>query len=381
MSIFHYSIDYLKSSYLVLFICVCLFIAPSPALSLETSTNGLIGFASVNADGVNGTTGGQGGEIVRPGSYGEFSKAASGSTKRIIEINKKFSGSDIQVGSNKTIIGVSDAALITGFGLQISGQSNIIIKNIRFDEGGTDAINITGKAHHVWIDHCSFRKYKDGLVDIKHGASYITVSWSHFQNHHKSCLLGHSNGSKNEDVGKLKVTYHHNWFDGTGSRHPRVRFGEAHVFNNYYVGNGYGIASTCDAKVLVEANYFKDVGNPTLVGYASSWDGELVERDNIYKSSGKPETKGNAFEASTYYTYKLDAANNIPDIVMKGAGAGKTAPITSLSYPKLYSEAPSLTPKKRGPIVMFQKPASRLVVLFRDQYYRLDGKSLPKQVK
>ncbi|GAA4219775.1 pectate lyase [Streptosporangium album] len=28
-------------------------------------------------------------------------------------------------------------------------------------------------------------------------------------------LLGHSDGNGGEDIGHLRVTYHHDWFDGT----------------------------------------------------------------------------------------------------------------------------------------------------------------------
>ena len=84
-------------------------------------------------------------------------------------------------------------------------------------------------------------------------------------------LLGHSDDNASQDIGHLRVTYHHNWFDGSGTRHPRVRFGNpVHVYNNYYFNNEYGVASTMDAGVLVEGNYFENVDGPTLVGYADS---------------------------------------------------------------------------------------------------------------
>jgi pectate lyase len=33
----------------------------------------------------------------------------------------------------------------------------------------------------------------------------------------------------------------------------------------YYRNNDYGVASTCDAEVLVEGNYFQNVDDPTLI--------------------------------------------------------------------------------------------------------------------
>jgi hypothetical protein len=95
-----------------------------------------------------------------------------------------------------------------------------------------------------------------------------------------------------------------------------------HVYNNYCRNNDYGVASTCDAKVLVEGNYFQNVDDPTLVGYGSSWDGELEQRDNLFSGSGSPETRG--FVSIPSYGYTLDTANSIPNIVSNDAEANGT---------------------------------------------------------
>ena len=52
-----------------------------------------------------------------------------------------------------------------------------------------------------------------GYVDIIRESNYITVSWNHFHNHDLTSLVGHDD-NYTADRGKLKVTYHHNWFDG-----------------------------------------------------------------------------------------------------------------------------------------------------------------------
>jgi pectate lyase len=72
-------------------------------------------------------------------------------------------------------------------------------------------------SHHVWIDHNDLAQGFDGLIDIKRGSSYITVSWDHTRHHTKNMLLGHDDGNSPPDVGRLKVTYHHNWLDNTPS--------------------------------------------------------------------------------------------------------------------------------------------------------------------
>jgi pectate lyase len=103
-----------------------------------------------------------------------------------------------------------------------------------------------------------------------------------------------------------------------------VRFGQVHVFNNYYTSNvEYGVASTMEADVLVEGNYFLNVLFPAFVGFADSGPGDLVERFNLYANSGVPQTRGAAFEASQYYQYSLAPASSVPDLVMSQAGAGK----------------------------------------------------------
>ena len=284
-----------------------------------------IGFASVSALGLDGTTGGAGGPTVTVTNSDDFSDYISRDGPYVIRLAGSINLSGMKkVRSDKSIIGLGLDAVIKRGGLNLSDVSNIIIQNITFTDASDDSINLQTYTHHVWIDHCDLSNGFDGLLDIKRGSDYVTVSWNRFSNHSKTSLLGHSDDNASQDVGRLKITYHHNWFDGTSGRHPRVRFSElCHVFNNYYVDNSYGIASTCDAKVLVEGNYFKNVDDPTHVGYGSSWDGDLVERDNVFVGSGSPETRGSVPEASSYYSYKPDNAADIPRIVTAGAGVGE----------------------------------------------------------
>ena len=234
----------------------------------------------------------------------------------------------VRVKSNKTIVGVGSDAAIRGGGFRIAKVSNIIIRNLSINHcEPEDAISIEAGAHHIWVDHCDLSESADELLSIKQGSDLITVSWNHFHNHHKTCLLGHGDDEKirSIDRGHLRVTYHHNFFDGTQTWHPRVRFADGvHVFNNYFKNNVSGVAAVMDAGVLVEGNVFENVPQPTHTRYGNSPDpGRLVERDNVYIKSGKPEVRGTVAEPRTAYPYTLDKPAGIAESVGQGAGVGK----------------------------------------------------------
>lgn len=291
------------------------------------------GFASVSALGVNGTTGGEGGMEITVTNAADFLTYAQSDDTLIIWVAGTIELTDMErVYSNKSVIGVGDLGVINGGGLDVFGGSNIIIRNLLFQNSSDDAIDVQHEGHHIWIDHNDLTSAYDGLCDIKHGSDYITVSWNKFYNHRKTCILGHSDNNGAQDSTHLLVSYHHNWFNGTFSRHPRVRFsGLTHVYNNYYNNNDYGIASTMEAKVLVENNYFYMVKDPTLVGYASSGPGFLVQTGNIFDNcTHAPEDSGTV--PFPPYVYQLDSASIIPAIVQ--AGAGRAGFITSIENRK-----------------------------------------------
>ncbi len=311
----------------LLAVCVCFSLQAGNAISQSNTPDG---WASVNLLGQNGTTGGDGGTIVTVTNAAEFLSYIQRLGPHVIRVIGTITlNSMVNVQSHKTIVGVGSNGVITGGGLNISKVSNVIIRNLLFEKSLDDAVNIEDGAHHVWVDHCDFTGAFDGLLDIKRGADFVTVSWNKFYNHQKTCLLGHDDNNGLQDAGHLRVTYHHNWFNGTTERHPRVRFSAlTHVYNNYYIGNSYGVASTMNAEVLVEGNYFKNVGNPTHVGFAASGPGDLVERNNVYDNCpNPPQTRGEV--PNPPYVYSSDNAADIPAKLQSRAGrAGYIEPIT-----------------------------------------------------
>jgi len=267
---------------------------------------------------------------------------------------------DVKDVSNLSFIG-TDSFVMDRIGIFCVRASNIIIRNINFQQpkanNGADAVSMQG-CDGVWVDHCTFtslnqtKDYEDGSTDVTHGSKNVTVSWCRYIKTQKSCLVGHSN-SQSSDT-QITATFHHNWFDNSSSRHPRVRFGQAHVYNNLYDGcTTYGAGSAYGAKVLVEYNYFDGVQLPTdICTYPAKESGEsnlqgsvagyLYPTKNIYVNrpakakdpyplSNVKYTKynGSTIEPLTYadfkpaYDYTVTAAEDVPALVKANAGYGK----------------------------------------------------------
>lgn len=185
---------------------------------------------------------------------------------------------DIAEQGDLTFIGENGVTF--NFGINVKRSFNVIIRNISLHSYGDDGVNIGyPETHHIWVDHCTFghpttypsnSEIPDGTSEVKDGASFVTISWCKYQNHHKTCLLGHSDNNGATDRGRLKVTYFANYFFSTNSRHPRTRFGTVHVLNNMYEnvgrgrngGFGYGIGASNESQVWAEGNFFLDTRWP-----------------------------------------------------------------------------------------------------------------------
>lgn len=164
----------LKFSFYHLFVCVLFLFQVNIAYPQSSSPEG---FALVNALGQNGTTGGAGETVVTVTNAAQFLDYIGRSGAYIIEVNGTISLSGMEsVQSNKTIIGVGTNGIISGGGLHLSEVSNIIIRNLIFQGSSDDTINVQTESHHIWIDHCDLTNANDGLIDIKRGSDYITVS-------------------------------------------------------------------------------------------------------------------------------------------------------------------------------------------------------------
>jgi pectate lyase len=334
---------------------------------------GLVGFASLNAMGQNGTTGGSGGPRVQVTTLAELVHYSQTNTPLMVEVmndidlsplanaNQGFPTNyptgEILVNSNKTLYSKYGAAIRRGslrIGKGPNGKHNIIIRNLKFrdlwvldpsgayDQYGWDCISIEAGSHHVWVDHCDFEQVYDGMVDIKGGSDFVTVSWNVFRLQKKCSLVGASDSASAAatDRGHLNVTFHHNWYDRVEERIPRMRFGNAHVFNLYCnILGGRGIQSTAEAATLVENVYFfqprsgsrptvEENGGPT--GTVKVVNSTIVNLPGVnvqFRQFGESNFTFNApFAGPTPpYPYTLDPTGDVPNVVTNQAGVGKIA--------------------------------------------------------
>ncbi|KAI5673012.1 hypothetical protein M9H77_13376 [Catharanthus roseus] len=118
-----------------------------------------------------------------------------------------------------------------------------------------DGIDIFSSSN-IWIDHCYLARCTDGLIDVIHGSTAITISNNYFTQHDKVMLFGHDD--KNIEDKGIRVTVAFNHFgSGLVQRMPRVRLGYAHVANNRYdAWEMYAIGGSANPTIFSEGNYF-----------------------------------------------------------------------------------------------------------------------------
>lgn len=310
--------------------------APAAPAPFDTAP---VGWAAVPDLGSEGTTGGDGGEVVEVKTTAELVAQAKRAGPRVILVNGVVGdGGRVGIASNLSVIGLPGAEFHGG--LRVSGSVNVVIRNLKIVgnncsdspedcSGGADALSIGDSAHHVWVDHCDISDGSDGNLDVNDGADYVTISWTKFSysglrpgGHQFSNLVGSSDNEPG-DAGHLRVTYHHVWWgEHIRERMPRVRYGAVHVFNSLYTskGNSYCIGVGAFANVLTEANVFFEVRDPIESSSYSNDQSVVVSRENLYVgASGENQDRGSAVFVPPY-TYALDEVRSVKSAVENGAG-------------------------------------------------------------
>lgn len=275
-----------------------------------------------------------------------------------------------------TIEGVGNDAVANGWGIRLKNATNCEVSNIGFmncssSEG--DNIGLQQGNKYIWVHNCDMfygnpgsdadQAKGDGALDCKK-SNYITFSYNRFWDNGKCNLLGLSEGSTD-----YYITYHHNWYDHSDSRHPRCRYYNAHVYNNYFDGNAkYGIGASLKSNIFAENNYFRHTNKPMLTkgqgtdsadntfedssaGMIKAYGNVFAEKSSkfsyvtyqenntefdAYEASSRDEqvpssvtakvggtTYRNFDTASDFYAYTPDAANDVPTVVTGQYGAGR----------------------------------------------------------
>lgn len=277
-----------------------------------------------------------------------------------------------------TLEGIGDDATLRGFGLLLRNAANVELRNFAIMRCMDDCVSIDTDNKFIWVHHLDFfygqkgsdadQVKGDGTTDIKGDSQYITVAYNHYFDSGKSSLCGMTSES-----GPNYIDYHHNWFDHSDSRHPRVRTMSVHVWNNYYDGCAkYGVGATSGSSVFVESNYFRATKDPMLISqqgtdakgggtFSGETGGMIKSYGNVYADKGSSSnftpitqhesaasfdcyevaardeqvpgsvkalvggTAYNNFDTNStlMYTYKPAAATQVPAVVTGWTGAGR----------------------------------------------------------
>jgi pectate lyase len=306
--------------------------------AMPPPASALVGWASVDAMGQNGTTGGANTAPIWANTAASFMSAVAGTAPRVIYVTGKLSGS-FGIGSHKTIVGLCGAE-IHGH-LELSRSVNVIVRNLTVVgnnctdspadcSAGADAITVSNGAHHIWFDHDDVYDGSDGNLDVTSGSDFVTISWTKFHystartdplagasGHRYSNLIGSADDVP-ADVGHLNVTFHHDWWaDNVDQRMPRDRNGKIHVFNNLFTstGNRYCTNAGFQASLLVENNVYVGVNNPL----SPDANGDMLARGNVFdNTTGRQTAGGMGFVPD--YAYAAEPTADLQATLMREVG-------------------------------------------------------------
>lgn len=222
-----------------------------------------------------------------------------------------------------TIEGVGDDATMVA-GVAAFTSDYIEIKNLGLMKwgGGKDGDGVSlKKSTYVWVHNNDFfygdagsdadQVKGDGSMDLKDNSQHVTISYNHFWDSGKMSLCGMKSES-----GPNYITYHHNWFDHSDSRHPRIRTMSVHVYNNYFDGNSkYGVGVTSGGNAFVEGNFFRNAHDPMMISkqgtdargsgtFSGEEGGGIKSYNNKFEQNN---TNGVSFQ---FITNKYDYTNN-----------------------------------------------------------------------
>ncbi len=219
----------------------------------------------------------------------------------------------VKEASYVTIEGVGHDATLYSAGVAAFKSDYIEIANLGLMMWGDDGVSLKEDSY-TWVHNCEYFYGKpgsaadqvkgDGSMDMKDDSNHVTISYNHFWDSGKMSLCG-----MKSETGPNYITYHHNWFDHSDSRHPRIRTMTVHVYNNYFDGNAkYGIGVTTGANCFAEGNFFRNAHDPML----SSLQGTDGQGDGTFSgdNGGVIKAYNNKFEQNNSNGVKFQFVTN-----------------------------------------------------------------------
>jgi pectate lyase len=313
-----------------------------------------------------------------PATWGRVAPTGPLEEARVQSTRNQGARVRINVGSNTTIVGVGRGGKIVGANLMLDRVSNVIVRNVTFEDAHDcfpawaptdgaegnwnslyDTVTLTG-ATNVWVDHNTFTdgsnqdsaqpvyfgrpfQVHDGLLDIIRGSDFVTVSYNNLFEHDKTMLIGSTN-TPGVDVGRLRVTLHHNRFANVGQRVPRVRFGQVDVYNNYFYATdedtySYSWGVGVQSAIYAENNFLLRSADIPLDAVVFDWGGTaMTEIGTVarvgtqrpvpvsllaeYNATHDPDLGTDAGWVPVLRT-RVDPTMAVPAIVSATAGAGR----------------------------------------------------------
>ena len=171
---------------------------------------------------------------------------------------------------NITVEGIGNDATIHGFGILVRNSASVEFRNFAVMRQMDDGLSLDTDNSNIWIHNVDVFYGKsgsgdhakgDGGIDVKTNSKFVTIDYCRFWDTGKSSMCG-----MKSETGPNYITYHHNWFDHSDSRHARVRTMSVHFFNNYYDGVAkYGVGASSSSDVFVEKNYFRGTKYPMII--------------------------------------------------------------------------------------------------------------------
>jgi pectate lyase len=311
---------------------------------------------------------------------------------------------DVQKKNGLTIFSAGGAT-IRHATLNIKNSANVIVRNLKFDEmwewdeaskgdydkNDWDFIDLgnSGTVTNIWIDHCTFTKSYDGIVDIKSGSYNITFSWNRYmgddgasntnsfvrqqiyaletnrsayamynflrnngfsvedivtiiQGHDKTHLIGATTDPINA---QHSVTFHHQWYANPWDRLPRLRGGNIHNFN-IYVDDTLGLAAKRlrDARLAAMSTTSQNTlnntysFNPFLNGTISTESGAILVEKSVYIDCLTPLRNNQTDPSNPTYTGKimaLDTIYQMDDTVIRGNSTDPGNPLGPFQAPPI----------------------------------------------